>query len=95
MSTTHYCYVIEAGSFVKIGYSNNMDKRKETLQTASPHEIMVICLFPYKEKSAAMEMEAHLHSKLNKHRIRGEWFSKYPVLGFLKSNGKQCKNRST
>jgi len=86
---THYCYIVEAGPFVKIGYTMNIDKRFESLQTACPYEVSMVCLFPYTTEELAREMELDLHRKFKKFRVRGEWFTKAPVLKELRKDGKR------
>lgn len=85
---TYYCYVLQAGPFVKIGYTVNLDSRFEAIQTACPYEVSVVCLFPYTTEDLAREMEISLHRKFSKFRVRGEWFKKNQVLDFFRKNGK-------
>lgn len=71
-------YFIQAatGGPIKIGSTNNLEKRLADLQTASPIELLVIgvCDPPFDG------FEKWLHSTLVGYRIRGEWFEDDPGL---------------
>ena len=82
--SVHYCYIVEAGPFVKIGYTGNLDSRLEALQTACPYEVSVLCLFPHMSEVTAREMELHFHKKFEHFRVRGEWFVKRRVLARMR-----------
>ena len=84
----HYCYIFKAGPFCKIGYSNDIAKRLETMQTGCPYIITVLVTFPYKCETGARAMEAHLHHFMRKHHVHREWFN---LRGVLKALKKQCK----
>lgn len=75
----YYCYILKAGPFCKIGHSNNVQRRIETMQTGCPYEITIVCLFAYDIEQTAREMETRLHNRFRRARIRGEWF-KYSVV---------------
>ncbi len=79
---------MSAGPFVKIGYTANLDKRIEALETLCPYEPSVMCLFAYRTEKAAREMETELHHRLRKHRVRGEWFHRKQVVKYLRLSGK-------
>lgn len=57
---------------VKIGYTENIDQRKSTLETASDHELKLIGIIP----DVPIEFEKHLHGICERYHIKGEWFSK-------------------
>jgi hypothetical protein len=86
---THYCYIVQASGFVKIGYTVNLDARLENIQTSCPFEVSVVCLFPYAFEVSAREMETSLHKQFEQFRVRGEWFRKKQVLKILRSEGKK------
>jgi excisionase family DNA binding protein len=67
---TGFVYVIKAKNRVKIGYAKDVAKRLATLQTASPHRLVVVVHFP-----GNIEMERRLHARFAKHRSTGEWFT--------------------
>ena len=67
-----YIYFIQAGDEkgpVKIGFSRNPDNRIVGLQISNAQTLTIIGLF-----YGAIAMEAKLHRKFAKARIRGEWF---------------------
>ena len=82
-----YCYILEAGPFVKIGYSKDIEKRVAELQTGNPHQISVIAKFPCHTVAIAQQMEADMHYKFRRHRANGEWFKKRPVLKYFRMKG--------
>ena len=84
----HYCYIFQANIFVKIGYTNNIESRLETVQTSCPYNVVVICVFPYQTEIAAREMEISLHRRFAKFRVRGEWFRAKETIKHLRNNGK-------
>ena len=72
--TLKYLYIIKMkndGIFYKIGITNNIKKRLETLQTASPVTLEVI--FKY-QTHYAETIEEELHSTFNIFNTSGEWF---------------------
>lgn len=60
----------EATGFVKIGYSNNPQKRLKSLQTSSANKLTLIEAIEGNKK-----LEETLHTTFAEHRVRGEWFS--------------------
>lgn len=54
---------------IKIGYSNNVEKRVKTIQSISPFKVALLSHF-----SAHKSFEYYLHQKLNSSRSHGEWF---------------------
>ena len=82
----HYCYIMKAGTFVKIGYTNDPNKRLECIQTCCPYEVSIVGLFPYLTELAARDMEKSLHKRFEKFRVRGEWYKSIKVLGFLRKS---------
>ena len=72
--TLKYIYFIRMvndGTFYKIGITNNIKKRLETLQTASPVPLEVV--FKYRTFHAE-SIEGKLHSYYGKFNTSGEWF---------------------
>ena len=63
-------YFIKCGDFVKIGYSSNVTKRMNVLQTASPRKLYLLSSFYGTRKD-----EKQIHRKFKKERQRGEWFN--------------------
>ena len=74
-------YVIrEAGtSYVKIGITNNLERRLRTLQTANPHTLEMVYKFNG-TPSTIKGYESIIHKKLKSmgRHIRGEWFFIHP-----------------
>lgn len=64
-----YIYFIEAGEFVKIGFTNSIDVRLSALQVGSPHPLKVLCLVP-----GTRDDEKFLQRAFCVERYRGEWF---------------------
>jgi hypothetical protein len=58
-----------AGDHVKIGCSENVTRRLKVLQTGYPADLRVLW-----QGSGGAAMEAHLHARFARRRIRGEWF---------------------
>jgi len=81
-----YVYFIQSknGGPIKIGYSNNPQKRLATFQTSQADRLVILGLIP-----GDIPYERQLHSKFAKYRIRGdgEWFqpSKY-IVNFINNN---------
>ena len=59
---------------VKIGMANDPQKRLEELQTGNPYELSVIATIEFKTRRDASLAESHLHRRLSRMRMRGEWF---------------------
>lgn len=80
-----FVYFIQAGGSdgaIKIGWADDVEKRRSDLQTANPEELRIIGV-----KAGVRDMEKALHRKLAPHRIRGEWFRAAPeVLAEITSN---------
>lgn len=62
-------YFVEAGPFVKIGYSRKSTKRFTELQTSCPYEIKLLGFV-----RGSIGYERRLHRIFAKHHARGEWF---------------------
>lgn len=64
-----YFILNEQNNHVKIGFSNNPDKRLSTLQTACSHDLKLLLSF-YGDR----EVEKYLHNKFKKYHVKNEWF---------------------
>jgi hypothetical protein len=64
-------YVIQCGEFHKIGYTSGrrVEPRLKALQTASPHKLTLVDVWPGDEKE-----EHAMHERFADRRVRGEWF---------------------
>lgn len=74
-----YIYLIGYGNNIKIGKSNNPDKRLRELQTGVPDTLSIIGLIGCCSEKKAYELEELLHKAYRKVRIRGEWFNLNPA----------------
>ena len=71
----HYLYAISDGEFIKVGYSKKPKSRVKQLQTARPKPLKLVwqTLCAYSDIDAKKQ-ERKLHRRLQKHKVRGEWF---------------------
>lgn len=69
-----YVYIIKADTFVKIGFSENPEKRLSEMQTGSPHELELLAKFPYGTRPEAAAKEKEMHLLFSTWHHRGEWF---------------------
>lgn len=69
-------YFIQAdrGGPIKIGVAKDVEARLRDLQVGNPFELRVVGQIP----NAGQALERRLHSLLERHRIRGEWFWPHP-----------------
>lgn len=69
----HLVYVYLIGNleygFVKIGYSNDPNKRLKSLQTGCPFDISILDVF-----EGGPDVEKSLHKRYRRYSTRGEWF---------------------
>ena len=71
MESTNIYFIgsLESGT-VKIGKSNNPEKRLTELQTANPHKLVLYGVID----DVTSELESRLHRILDPFRLEGEWF---------------------
>ena len=62
-------YFIEAGPFVKIGFSMDAENRMAQLQCGSPYALKIVA-----RMSGTFEDEQTLHRRFAEYRANGEWF---------------------
>lgn len=67
-----YIFKAKNNPIYKIGISNNVSARLETVQTMSPIPIRLYDIF--KELKDAMRVEKLIHKHFNEYRTHGEWF---------------------
>lgn len=66
-----YIYFVKAeNGFIKIGITRDVLRRFFNLQTSSPLSLTLVASMPGTE-----EEEAQLHSRFEKHKVKGEWYS--------------------
>lgn len=70
-----FIYFIEAGDFIKIGYTRSPASRAVKMMTDSPHELKLLHFEP-----GTFKREKVLHRHFADIRVRGEWFEKTPEL---------------
>lgn len=68
-------YFLEAGGFIKIGFSSAVKRRIQALATGSPHDAVLIGTM-----RGNVATEKALHAQFDAYRRRGEWFEKGPAL---------------
>lgn len=66
-----YVYFVSDGTYVKIGFTGNIEQRLITLQTGSPNTLTIKKIIP----NATIETEKQYHEKFKYKRVRGEWFN--------------------
>jgi hypothetical protein len=64
-------YFVEAGAGgpIKIGWTQDIDRRIAELQTANAHKLTLLGMVP-----GTMETEASLHARFSHLRLEAEWF---------------------
>ena len=83
----HYCYIVRAGKYCKIGYSRDIYRRIAKMQVGNPQHIELVCLFPFDTEKAARAKEKSLHYHFRKSRVHGEWFKNFGVISALRRWG--------
>lgn len=73
-----YCIQIKGFDLFKVGYSNNVEKRLATLQTAIPFDLEIVDLIHCQDSDKARRIESIIHKYIEEHHYRGEWF-KMPI----------------
>ena len=73
-----YVYIIQSGSSkkspVKIGMSDDPEKRLKQLQTGNPRILRIIISIKCNSRQHAFELEKTLHRMLERNNILNEWF---------------------
>jgi len=64
-----YVYFMQSGGYIKIGFSQNVNKRLESIQTGHPNKVKI----KYKFKGGK-HIEKFLHQTFKHKRSYGEWF---------------------
>lgn len=74
-----YVYFIQEGrgehGSIKIGKSNNVDKRLKSLQTGNPRKLTLMALIKCRTPNDAHRLESKFHLMFKNDRVLGEWFS--------------------
>ena len=70
----HYVYLMQDGAGgVKIGHSNNPDKRLGSIRNGSSTRVELVKAWEM-SRDAALNMETEAHALLSYARVSGEWF---------------------
>ena len=71
-----YVYLIRAGQTdnYKIGITNNIESRLNTLRTSHYEELILISKAKYTNRFMSLLIEEELHNRYSLYRLRGEWF---------------------
>ena len=88
MSKEYCVYFIRCGKWVKIGWTENLDKRIAQFKTGNPHNVSLVAKFPCKSAKNARHLERMFHEKFEDYRRCGEWFTAARVIKKLQKAGK-------
>lgn len=69
-----WVYCITDGKYTKIGKANNVEKRLNQLQTASPKKLTVTQTFPFLSEKDAFYFERMLHKTFEPFKVNNEWY---------------------
>jgi len=74
INNVHWLYVMESPPYVKVGISNDVERRLRDFSLNSPHHIRIIfkAKVPYPQ---AKWIEEKIHEDLQAFRHKGEWFT--------------------
>ena len=72
----YYIYIVyQAGTdIVKVGVAKDIPSRLRTMQTSNPAKLEIYGAISVGSKDQAFFVEASLHQRLKKFKLRGEWF---------------------
>lgn len=73
-------------SYVKIGISDDVDRRLKQFQTAHWETLKVIRKIKCKDRKEAQFLETELHRKFSRKRVKGEWFKSDGQLDYFIKN---------
>jgi len=65
-------YFIKNEDAIKIGYSDDVDKRLSELQIANSNNLKILYIIENIDPS----FEKHVHGVCERYKIKGEWFKK-------------------
>ncbi len=82
MAAKFYVYFFMCnGNVVKIGVTDDIERRLGEVQTGCPYEVRVRTKLIFDTRTEAFAMERHLHQTFRKHRTYGEWFKWHGIKG--------------
>jgi hypothetical protein len=67
-------YLVHFGPYVKIGITNNIDRRHAMLQHGVPEDLAMPLVIAFPQRQMAADLEKRIHAHLAPYRTRGEWF---------------------
>ena len=72
----HWVYIARQSDTIKIGNSNNPERRIKGLQTGSAYPITLVHVAKFRNRWEALDAEAEIHNvgDLARQRLSGEWF---------------------
>ena len=73
-----FVYFIAGAGLIKIGFTTDLDRRLNEIQSLSPVRVWLIHSFP-----GGYAHERELHRMFAPHRKWGEWFAEKPVLEWI------------
>ncbi len=68
-------YVLRSNNLLKIGFSDDVRKRVQSIASQSPEAIEVVGHMP-----GCRDVERHLHNVFASSRFAGEWFVETPIM---------------
>lgn len=74
-TTLVWVYIIACGDQVKIGISNDPEKRLKELATGMPFKPVLFHKRPFENRADAREIEKQLHWKFRANKSHLEWFT--------------------
>jgi len=71
-----YAYFIQAvsGGAIKIGRTNDLDRRLRELQTSHHEKLKVLKYITFDSEDEVRRFESLMHERYTSHRLQGEWF---------------------
>lgn len=77
--TDVFIYMMRCGDFLKIGISDDPERRIKDMQTGNPIEIKMLDKIKLKSRENAMTLEVGIHEHLKSLglHVRGEWFERH------------------
>lgn len=72
----YYVYFIQSkkSKYIKIGHTDNPEKRLRSLQTGSAESLVLLGTLCFESREQAAQYEQKAHDYLKDSRLEGEWF---------------------
>jgi len=70
-----FVYIVQSGTYFKIGRSSDVLRRLRQLQTGSAEDVVLILTLKFRNCAT---MEKQIHRRFKEKRLRGEWFDLKP-----------------